>query len=97
MRFIVDLYRWIILGFFALALILLSVLTGFALFGQHSLGLITPYVIVTVVCSLGILVLTLGLIAVLISIHDRHAELVEQATRIADAVAGNPIHSENRQ
>ncbi|THD37388.1 MAG: hypothetical protein E7773_05035 [Sphingomonas sp.] len=88
MRFIVDLYKLII--YIVLALIIIGVVlviaelmkaggTNPAFMGIYLYGIVS--VLVTVVLFLGIL-------ATFISIHDRHAEIVDELREIADAIRG---------
>lgn len=93
MRFVVDLYRNIILGFCALVLIASAILIFAALDRSGPLGSqITGTIILIAVGALGFLVLNLGGIAILISLHDRHVEIAESAESIASSlqrIAGN--------
>jgi hypothetical protein len=101
MRFLVDLYRYIIFLFCALALIgaaLIALSTA-----DHSTALgtaLTGWMLFAVIAGLVVMMLGLGGIAILVSIHDRHVELVEEAERIANAVellAANVTTSAERQ
>lgn len=84
MRFIVDLYRYLILLFCAGVLIALT-LGILIVTGNHQLfATWGPVTIISVAVALVMLIVSLGGIATLISIHDRHAEGVEQLRRIAD-------------
>jgi len=83
-RFLVDLYRYLIIAVCGLVLIGLAygIVSGIGsgLFDTGTGPLwIFGAVIVTVCMILG-----LGLVAIAISIHDRHAELVGEVSRLAD-------------
>ena len=78
MRFIVDFYRYAILAALGLiiagfAFLILS-LSGSDGFGEYSVATI----FVTGAGLIGFIGISLGLVATFISIHDRHAELVEE-------------------
>lgn len=86
MRFIVDAYRIIILAFLAAALIggsylLFSVLLASDL--QNSLsGWATLWFVMTAI----VVILTIGITATFISIHDRLADIADHSRRMADAL-----------
>jgi urease accessory protein UreF len=87
MRFLVDLYRYIIFLFCAFALIGAAVIALSAADHSTALGAaLTGWMMFAVIAALVVMVLGLGGIAILVSLHDRHAELVEEAERIANAV-----------
>ncbi len=87
MRFIVDLYRYIVYLFCAFALIgaaLIALATA-----DHTTALgaaLTGWMLFAVLAGLIVMVLGLGGTAILVSIHDRHTELVEEGERIANAL-----------
>ena len=86
MRFIVDLYRYIILAVLAL------LIAGFAFFvlslggnsGYDDASLAT--IIIAGLAFAGILGVSLGLVATFISIHDRHIELVNEVKLMRQAL-----------
>lgn len=86
MRFLVELYRYLIIFFCGVVLIL----TAYGLTAGFESGLFDSdlgyYWVFGSIISLITLVLILGLVAIIISIHDRHVELVEALNRIADLV-----------
>ena len=78
MRFIVDLYRYIILGI--LALLIIGLVFGIIKLTTIDSSLY-PLAGLYAVGGVGVLisiVMLLGLTATFISIHDRHVELVEE-------------------
>jgi hypothetical protein len=86
MRFLVDLYRGLILLILAIALI-----AGFYLGFMLSVGPLasTPMWSIYIACFAAgavIVILCLGITATFISIHDRIAEMAVQSKRIADAL-----------
>jgi sensor histidine kinase regulating citrate/malate metabolism len=87
MRFLVDLYRYIIFLFCAFALIGAALIALSAADHSTALGAaLTGWMLFAVIAALVVMVLGLGGTAILVSIHDRHVELVEEAERIATAV-----------
>lgn len=87
MRFIVDLYRYIIFGM--LAVLLISVVYGglkLAAADAIPPEMVALYAIAGLLSAIGIIIL-LGVTATVISIHDRHVELVEAIIDLRDAVA----------
>ncbi len=96
MRFLVDLYRYLIIAICGLVLIGLTygivIGIGSGLFDTAT-GPLWIFGAVIIVVSM---ILGLGLVAIAISIHDRHAELVNEIERIADLVEYRGIgQSEN--
>jgi hypothetical protein len=86
-RFIVDLYRYIIYLFCALALIGAALVALSAADHTTALGAaLTGWMLFAVLAALIVMVLGLGGTAILVSIHDRHAELVDEGERIANAL-----------
>jgi ABC-type transport system involved in multi-copper enzyme maturation permease subunit len=85
MEFIVYLYRWLIFLFFG---IILFVVTNIFLWWlQEGSSAASGTAIMFV--GIGLLIfsiLSTGVIAVFISIHDRHIELVDGVSRLADAL-----------
>lgn len=86
MKFIVDLFRYLIFGFCGLVIVgftygLLSISQSDPTGGAYSILWIMGFLVTAL-----LLILSLGGIAILISIHDRHNELVGEMTRIADAL-----------
>ena len=78
MRFIVDFYRFVILAGIALMIIGL-VYVGLELASQNSAvsNLSAPWMILGSL-AIGLYVMTLGMTATFISLHDRHAEIVDE-------------------
>lgn len=81
MRFIVDLYRYVILAFCGIITIAAALLVFAALDPASPLRATeaTPYALLAVFGLIILLILSLGAIATLISIHDRHAEIANAA------------------
>ena len=78
MRFIVDLYRYII--FAALAVMIIGIVFGLMKLSSIDSSLY-PLIGLYAVGGIGLLisvVMLLGLTATFISVHDRHVELVEE-------------------
>jgi hypothetical protein len=88
MRFIVDIYRYIILAFCG-AIVIGGTLLLLAVFDQrHQFpSSVPPLALALVFGGLAFLVLNLGGIAIFMSIHDRHAELVEELGQTNEALA----------
>jgi hypothetical protein len=85
--FIVSLFKYLILGACFL------MLTGIALFVFAAIdpngpmqGLATPYAIGGVLIAVVFMILNLGAIAILISLHDRHKEIASGVHRVAEAI-----------
>lgn len=87
MPFIVSLFKYLILG------VCFLVLVGLALFvfaavdpngPLHGAG--ASYAIAGALAGVVFLIINLGAIAILISLHDRHKELAEGVHRIASAI-----------
>lgn len=88
MRFIVDLYRYVIFAISALALIGIALLVFAALDPTGPLiGFTGPTLLLAAGLSV-FLILNLGLAAALISIHDRHVELVEATETVSQSLDG---------
>ena len=86
LRFLVDLYRYLIFVICGAILILLTygLVSGVAS-GVFNTTASILWGLGAVVVIVG-LILSLGLVAVAISIHDRHAELVSELERIGDLI-----------
>jgi hypothetical protein len=87
MRFIVDLYRYVIFGISGLTIIGTMLLILFA----SELDANTNWDFAGPALAIGsgvvlLLILSLSGIAILISMHDRHVELVEEAADIATSL-----------
>jgi hypothetical protein len=79
MRFIIDLYRYLIFAFCAVIIISGTLLIVAVLDQSNSVNsYMTTTVVLTAVIAFAVLILNLGGIATLISFHDRHADLVEE-------------------
>lgn len=92
MRFLVDLYRYLIFAICGAILIVLS----FSLVSGVASGVLDTTASIlwglgAIVVIVG-LILSLGLVAVAISIHDRHAELVATLERIGDLIEYRGTH-----
>lgn len=86
MRFIVDLYRYIIVGFCGVAIIALA-FAFFTLIDQS--GPAGSYPAWSIAATLGaavLMILSIGGLAIIVSLHDRHAELTEAAGEIIEAI-----------
>lgn len=86
MRFIVDLYRFLILLFLAIGLISASYFAFALSFGPmadepNKLAFVAALIVVAIAVILG-----LGLTATFISIHDRIAEISNNTRKLADAL-----------
>lgn len=81
----VELYRYLIIGFCGLILIGITFVTlaGTGPLLGVSLG---PLWALGAIIFVITMILGFGLVAVAISIHDRHAELVKEVERIADLI-----------
>ena len=88
MRFIVDLFRYLIVGFCGLALIGATLIVLAALDrGSPLAGPLSGPSIVIAAAGLVVIVLNLGAVAILVSIHDRHAEIAASADALDSSVA----------
>lgn len=86
MAFIVSLFKYLILGVCFLVLIGLALLVMAALDPTGPLHAAAPYAIGGALLGVVVLILNLGAIAILISLHDRHKEIAEGVHRIAHAL-----------
>lgn len=87
MRFIVDLYRFIIVAFCAVALIGGAVALFAALDTNGPLAGAYPGWVSAIAAAVAVMfILTVGGLAMIISIHDRHAELANAAGTTAAAL-----------
>lgn len=87
MRFIVDLYRYIIVALCGITVIALA----FAFFAFIDAsgptgGAYPEWVIAATIVVAIVFVLSIGGLAIIISLHDRHAELTDAANDIRDAL-----------
>lgn len=87
MAFIVSLFKYLILGacFLMLVGIVLVVLAAVDPNGPMQ-GMATPYAIGGALVAVVFMVINLGAIAILISLHDRHKEIASGVHRIAEAI-----------
>jgi hypothetical protein len=90
MRFLVDLYRMIVLGALALALVGGSYLVFMLAFEGDTSPELSIFAIAGLVAAAVWVVLAIGLIATFISIHDRLVELADNSARIADSLGREP-------
>jgi hypothetical protein len=100
MRFLVDIYRYVLFAVCCLTLILASILLLVAIDQRDTM--LQGWTALWLLSAFGIplmIVVSLGSLAILFSLHDRHLELVDQVRRIADALeadrrsAGNEVVS----
>ncbi|WP_375272683.1 hypothetical protein [Sphingomonas sp.] len=87
MRFIVDLYRYILVALCGITIIALA----FAFFAFIDAsgptgGAYPEWVIAATIVVAIVFVLSIGGLAIIISLHDRHAELTDAAHDIRDAL-----------
>lgn len=87
MPFIVSLFKYIILVicFLFLVVIALAVIAVVDPGGPLA-GVATPYAIALALGAIILMILNLGGVAILISLHDRHREIAEGINRIAGAL-----------
>ncbi len=90
MAFIVSLFKYLILGacflmLVGIALIVIAVIDP----NGPMQGLATPYAVGGALVGIVFMVINLGAIAILISLHDRHKEIASGVHRIADAIEQN--------
>lgn len=87
MPFIVSLFKYLILGICFLVLVGLALLVFAALDPNGPFqDAAAPYAIAGALAGVVLLVINLGAIAILISLHDRHQEIAEGVHRIAQAI-----------
>jgi uncharacterized membrane protein YhaH (DUF805 family) len=84
MRFVVDAYRYIIIGFLVLIVVAISYAITMAYTADTSSDL-TPLFLVYGAGLVTVMILGIGLTAVFISLHDRVAEIAIAIGRLADA------------
>jgi hypothetical protein len=88
MRFVVDLFRFIILAMCAIALIGAALLVFAAIDHSSPLGTgLTTTIVLFSIAALTLLVLNIGGVAILISIHDRHVEIADNTGSMASSLA----------
>ena len=88
MRFIVDLFRNILIGMCAVVVIAAALLVFAAVDHSSPLGAqLTGTIILIALSALALLILNIGGIATLISIHDRHVEIADNTEMMARALA----------
>jgi hypothetical protein len=88
MRFIVDLFRNILIGMCAVVVIAAALLVFAAVDHSGPLGAqLTGTIVLIALSALTLLVLNIGGIAILISIHDRHVEIADNTGSMANALA----------
>jgi hypothetical protein len=88
MRFIVDLYRYVIFVICGLSLVAVTLLVLSALDPAGPLSSFAGPVLLLAVLAAVFLILNLGLVAVLLSLHDRHVELVTATEAVAHNLDG---------
>lgn len=86
MRFIVDAYRLIILAILAAALIGGSYLLFSVLLASDPQSQLGGWAIVWFLATAIVIVLTIGVTATFISIHDRLVDIADHSRRIAEAL-----------
>lgn len=90
MRFIVDLYRVLILLILAVALVFGSWLGASLIGGPLASDPQRPYYATLLIGAVILTVLGFGITATFISIHDRIADIARYAERIADRLDAMP-------
>jgi amino acid transporter len=83
-RFLVELYRIMVLGCLALVLIAAAFIAFSLGFGGYTFA--SPLALPAVIGIAVVLIAVLGFLATFIAIHDRLAALTAQAERIADTL-----------
>ncbi len=86
MPFIVSLFKYLILGVCFLVIVGLALFVFAAMDPNGPLHAAAPYAIAGALAAVVFLIINLGAIAILISIHDRHKEIAEGVHRIAQAI-----------
>jgi hypothetical protein len=87
MRFIVRLYRLLIIAILALAIISASFIIFKVSQSSDLTGGTTAYVIIAVLTGAMFIILSIGITAIFISMHDRLETIAGAAAAIADHVA----------
>jgi TRAP-type mannitol/chloroaromatic compound transport system permease small subunit len=95
MRFIVDIYGYIIFAFCGLLIISAVLLVLFVATSGANPDM-TAGTIIGPIAALLFLVLNLGGIAIIVSLHDRHAELVDEARQL-NATMGELVYTLTHQ
>jgi len=78
MRFIVDFYRYVILFLIALTIVIIVFTTLLLLTGSDAFSNMGTSFFLIATAILILEVMALGITATFISIHDRHAEIVDE-------------------
>jgi hypothetical protein len=87
MAFIASLFKYLILGACFLMLVGIALVVFAAVDPDGPMqGLLTPYAIGGGFLGLVFMIINLGAIAILISLHDRHKEIAQGVHRIAEAL-----------
>ena len=87
MPFIVSLFKYLILGVCFLVIVGLALLAFAAVDPNGPFQAVgAPYAFAGVLVAVVFLIINLGAIAILISLHDRHKEIAEGVHRIAQAI-----------
>ncbi len=87
MRFIVDLFRNILLALCALVVIAVALMVFAAVDHSDLFGTqLTATIVMIALSALTLLVLNIGGVAILISIHDRHVEVSDNTAAMAVAL-----------
>jgi hypothetical protein len=88
MRFVVDLFRIVILVMCAIILVGAALLVFAAIDHSSPLGAgLTITIVLFAIAALALLVLNIGGVAILISIHDRHVEIANHTGSMATSLA----------
>jgi hypothetical protein len=91
MAFIVSLFKYLILGTCFLMLIGISLFVFAAVDPDGPMqGMTTPYAIGGALVGVVLMIINLGAVAILISLHDRHKEIAQGVHRIAEALERHP-------
>lgn len=86
MRFIVDIYRLIVLAVLAISLVAASYVAFLLLLTEDIPPAFSGVVIGSMIIGFVVVVLVLGITATFISMHDRIAEVSEEAKRMSAAI-----------
>ena len=90
MAFIVSLFKYLILGACFVMLVGITLLVFAAADPNGPMqGMATPYAVGGALVAVVFMVINLGAIAILISLHDRHKEIAAGVHRIAEAIEDN--------
>ena len=86
MRLIVELFRYVIIVFLGLMVVGVTIACFYIIDQGLEDTAATPIWFAVAVVLFFYTILSLGLLAILFSMHDRHVELVDQTSRLADSI-----------